>query len=93
MSDIKIPDETVYFVYDLKEKRRVTKFYSNIGPAKSDITHRRAYITRTGQAQEIITSRYVICEMLLKLDACNQYRYNENKKSIELTDMAKAIYL
>ena len=89
MSDINIPDEKVYFVYNIQTKRRVTKFYSSIGPAKSNISRRRRYSKNNKE----VTDTYIVCEMLLKLDACNQYRYDENKKSIELTDLAKAIYL
>ena len=83
-----VPSEKVYFVYNTKTKRRSSKFYSCIGPAKSYITSRRGR-----SAQDSITTTYVICEMVVKFDACNQYRYDENKKSMELTDLAKAIYL
>lgn len=96
MSDIKIPEEKVYFVYDTQEKRRTTKFYSTIGPAKSKITKmrwRRSDHSTIRSDHSTITNRYVICEMVLKLDACNQYRYDENKRSVELTELAKAIYL
>ena len=90
MSTINIPDEVVYFVYNTKTRQRITKFYSRIGPAKSHITGMRGQYLGTNTE---ITNTYIICEMKLKLAACNQYRYNEDKQSIELTDMAKAIYL
>ena len=92
MSDIKIPEEKVYFVYNTELKRRETKFYSRIGPAKSFITGLRRYRS-SPEMNKAVTNKYIICEMMLKLDSCNQYRYDEKKNSVELTEMAKAIYL